>query len=100
MPRDKALLQHIADEMSRCIRRDPEYRKPPGDAPGSSPFRVVGFVDGHIIARRKSAALALFDPKKFDQWPETDKDGKPLNPPASDSVWERLAKDAGGADGQ
>ena len=79
MPRDQFTLDYLATEMAKCTRRDPEYRKPPTDRPEASPFRVVGLVDGHIVARRHNASLAMFPQKDFDTWVLTDKDGKHLN---------------------
>ena len=79
MPRDNFTMEQLASEMARCARRNPEYRKPPGDLPVFEPFRLVGIADGHAVVRRKGSALTLKPLKDFDTWPETDKDGRPLD---------------------
>lgn len=79
MPRDNFTLEQLAGEMARCARRNPEYRMPPGRAPVLGPIRIIGIVDGHAVVRGKRAAPSLMPIKDFDQWPETDKDGNPLN---------------------
>lgn len=79
MPRDNFTLEHLAGEMAKCVRRNPEFRKPETDAPEWPPFRLVGIVDGHAIVRRRGVAMMLVDMKVFDTWLETDKDGKPIN---------------------
>lgn len=79
MPRDAYTLEHLAGEIAKCVRRNPEYRKPETDAPEWPPFRLVGIVDGHAVTRRRGAQLMLVELRIFDTWPETDKDGKRLN---------------------
>ncbi len=79
MPRDQFTMDYLANEMAKCVRTDPEFRKPPTDRPDAAPFRLVGIVDGHAVVRRHRASLCLFALKDFDTWPETDKDGRPLN---------------------
>lgn len=79
MPRDQFTLDYLATEMAKCVRREPEFRKPATDRPDAAPFRLVGIIDGHAVARRHGASLALFPLKDFDTWTITDKDGKPLN---------------------
>lgn len=79
MPRDNFTLEHLAGEMAKCVRRNPEFRKPETDAPEWPPFRLVGIVDGHAIARRRGSALMVVELRIFDSWIETDKEGKPLN---------------------
>lgn len=80
MPRDNFTLDYLAKEMAKCVRRDPEYRKAPGDrADATDPFRLVGIIDGHAVARRRGRAIAIFDLKEFDSWPLVDKNGAPVD---------------------
>jgi adenylate kinase len=79
MPRDNFMLTNLANEIAKCVRRDPEYRKPPNDPVGRPPFKLVGIIDGHAVIRRPAAVLATYPLKVFDTWQETDKDGNPLH---------------------
>jgi hypothetical protein len=79
MPRDQYTLDHLASEMAKCARRNPEFRKPVTDAPEWKPFRLVGVVDGHAVVRRRGAQLMLVELRIFDTWPLCDKDGIALH---------------------
>lgn len=75
MTRDNFTLESLAREIAACVRRSPEYRRPPGDTMTMGPFRLVGIVEGHAIVRRPKSALTTVAIKEFDTWTLTDKEG-------------------------
>lgn len=75
MPRDQYTLDHLAGEIAKCVRRNPEFRKPVTDAANVPPFRLVGIVDGHAVVRRRGSQLMIAELRVFDTWPLCDKDG-------------------------
>jgi hypothetical protein len=79
MARDQFTLEQLASEMARCVRRSPEFRKPPNDRIDSKPFRLVGLVDGYAIVRRPGGALNHVLLPTFDTWTLCDKEGNASN---------------------
>lgn len=80
MPRDNFTLEKLASEISRCVRRSPEFRMPPGRPLELGPLKLLGIVDGYAVHRNiRGAAPSTTPLKEFDQWQLTDKEGKPIN---------------------
>lgn len=79
MKSDRTTLEHLSNEMARVTRRYAEYRRPAGDDPAVTPFRLLGIVANHAVIRRHASAPMIVALKDFDAWQLVDADGAPIN---------------------